>query len=96
MPVRGCRQVRVDRDLLRANARCSAFNYKTGDKVLKQIHSPTKLGTHWEGPFPIHCNNVNGNATVEMHPGVHERLNIHRVKPYHPPTVAPTISPLVE
>jgi len=70
MAVRDRRQARVDRDLLRANARRSAFDYKAGDKVLKQLHAPAKLGARWEGPFPIQRVHVNGNVTIALRPGV--------------------------
>ena len=44
LDVRAKRQLRVDHDLLRANARRSAFDYKQGGQFLKQRHDRTKLG----------------------------------------------------
>ena len=53
LDVRAKRQLRVDRDLLRANARRSTFDYKQGEQVLKKRHDRTKLGERWDGPYPI-------------------------------------------
>ena len=49
-----------------------------------------KLGQRWEGPYPDERLNVNGNVTIALRPGVLERINIRRVKPYHEPTSPPT------
>ena len=89
LDVRAKRQLRVDRDLMRANARRSAFDYKQGDHVLKQRHDRTKLGERWDGPYPIKRVHVNGNVTIALKPGVFERINIRRVKPYLRPTRTP-------
>ena len=64
----------------------------TGGKVLKKIHDRTKLGLRWEGPYPIERVHVNGNVTVALKPGVLERINIRRVKPYHEPTLPPNVT----
>ena len=92
LDVRARRQLHVDRDLMRANARRPAFAYRNGDRVLKKIHDPTKLGLRWEGPYPIERVHVNGNVTIALRPGVLERINIRRVKPYHEPTLPPDVT----
>ena len=92
LDIRAKRQLRVDRDLMKANARRTAFDYKIGEKVLKKIHDRTKLGLRWEGPYPIERVHVNGNVTIALKPGVLERINIRRVKPYHEPTLPPNVS----
>ena len=91
LDIRARRQLRVDRDLMRANARRTAFDYRQGEKVLKKVHDRTKLGERWEGPFPIEKVHVNGNVTISLRPGVLERINIRRVKPYEEPTTHPAV-----
>ena len=92
LAVRAKPQLYVDRDLMRANARRSAFDYKPGEQVLKKVHDPRKLETRWDGPYPIERVHVNGNVTIALKPGVLERINIRRVKPYRPPTIPPNIT----
>ena len=82
-------QLRMDRDLMRANALWKMFDYQNGDKVLKKIHNPMQLGQRWEGPYPIERVHVNGNVTIVLRPGVIERINMCRLKPYHEPTSPP-------
>ena len=82
LEIRARRQVKVDRDLMRANSRRTAFDYKQGEKVLKKVHDPRKLEQRWDGPYPIERVHVNGNVTIALKPGVLERINICRVKPY--------------
>ena len=82
LEIRARRQVKVDRDLMRANSRRTAFDYKQGEKVLKKVHDPRKLEQRWDGPYPIERVHVNGNVTIALKPGVLERINIRRVKPY--------------
>ena len=55
-------------------------------KVLEKLHAPTKLGEMYEGPYNIEQVHVNGNVTIQLHPGVTERINIRHIVPYHTPT----------
>ena len=77
---------------MQANARRTAFDYRNGEQILKRIHDPTKLGQRWEGPYPIERVHANGNVTIALRPGVLERINIRRFKPYHEPTLPPDVS----
>ena len=92
LEIRARRQVKVDRDLMRANARRSAFDYRQGEKVLKRVHDPRKLEERWDGPFQIKRVHVNGNVTIALKPGVFERINIRRVKPYREPSFPPDVT----
>ena len=76
------RQLQVDDDLHRANARRYGFDYQPGQQVLKKRHAFKKLGDRWSGPYTVQNAHVNGNVTIELIPGVTERINIRRVKPY--------------
>ena len=80
--IRARRQLQVDDDLHRANARRYGFDYQPGQQVLKKRHAFKKLGERWNGPYTVQNTHVNGNVTIELIPGVTERINIRRVKPY--------------
>ena len=57
------------------------------EKVLKNYPKPDKLGVSKEGPYPINQAHTNVNVTIELRPGVTERLNIRRVvEHYREPT----------
>ena len=92
LEIRARRQVKVDRDLMRANARRTAFDYKQGEKVLKKVCDPRKLEQRWDGPYPIERVHVNGNVTIALKPGVLERINIRHVKPYFEPELDQNIT----
>ena len=93
MAIRERRQLAVDTNLRRVNAKRTSYDYAIGQKVLKKRHEWSKLGEKWDGPFSIERVHVNGNVTIAIRDGVTERINIRRVKPYHEPTVPPTEMP---
>ena len=76
------REQRINDDLHRANMRRRHHDYCPGQKVLKKVHNPTKLGVRTSGPYPIERVHVNGNLTILLRPGVTERINIRRIIPY--------------
>ena len=76
----------VNENLRRANLKRRRFDYAVNQKVLKKLHAPTKMGEMYEGPYNIEQVHVNGNVTMQLRPGVTERINIRRIIPYHPPT----------
>ena len=81
-------QLKVDENLVRANAKRYRHDYKVGERVLKRKFEYVKLEDRWTGPFEIvrvHCNNT---ITIQLMPGATERINIRRVKPYREPTVS--------
>ena len=83
------REQRVNENLRRENAKRRSYDYEQGQKVLKLVHKPTKLGRRTFGPFTIQRVHVNGNITMQLRPGLSERINVRRVIPYHEPTMAP-------
>ena len=87
--IRNKRQISVDENLRRVNAKRSSYDYQPGQKILKKKHEYTKIGERWDGPFEISKVHVNGNVTVNLREGVTERLNIRRIKPYKPPSSDP-------
>ena len=72
----------------RANARRRSYDYAPNQQVLKKVHDPTKLRVRTTGPFTILRVHANGNITLQLRPGVTERINIRRVIPFWttPPT----------
>ena len=84
--VRDRRRVTVNENLRRSNAKRSSYDFQPQQQVLKKRHEFGKLGDRWDGPFNIKRVHTNGNITIQLRPGVTERLNIRRVKPYHAPT----------
>ena len=83
------REQRVNENLRRENAKRRSYDYEQGQKVLKLVCKPTKLGCRTFGPFTIQRDHVNDNIIMELHPGLSERINVRRVIPYHEPTMLP-------
>ena len=59
-----------------------SYDYKVGDKILKKIFKPTKLGKRTIGPYKIIQVYTNGNVTVELNKYWYEQLNIRRIIPF--------------
>ncbi|KAL7521545.1 hypothetical protein ACHAWX_006219 [Stephanocyclus meneghinianus] len=57
-------------------------DYVMGQKVLMMIHDPMNLGERTEGPYTITTVHVNGTVSIELSPGIIERINIRRIFPY--------------
>ena len=76
----------VNESLRHQNQKRHSFDYVQGHYVLKKIHKATKLGEQNEGPYRINQVHANGTLTIQLRPGLFERINIRRVKPYHTPT----------
>jgi len=72
----------VNEQLRRSNAKRRRYDYVVGQRVLKKLHKPTKLGNRVSGPHDITQVHVNGTVTILLRPGVTERINIRRVIPY--------------
>jgi hypothetical protein len=73
----------VNENLRHANRKQRQYDYAPGQQVLKKMHNPTKLGVRTEGLYNIERVHVNGNLTTLLREGITERINIHRVLPYH-------------
>jgi len=72
MAIHKRRQLAVDQNLRRVNAKRSSYDYQPGQQVMKKRHEWTKLGHRWNGPYAIQRVHVNGNITIELMPGVTE------------------------
>ena len=80
------RQLQVDRNTAQMNTKRYGFDYKVGERIMKKRHEHNKLDLYWDGPFEITQVHMNGNVTIEIRPGIVERLKIRRLKPYREPT----------
>ena len=67
---------------MKQNAQRRQHDYKIGQKVLKKLHKPVKLGIRTAGPYDILQVHVNGTITMQLRPGVTERINIRRIIPF--------------
>ena len=76
------REQLVNESLRRQNLKRRRYDYIVGQRVLKKVHDPTKLGERTEGPYTINIVHVNGTVTIELSPGVTERINVRRIIPY--------------
>ena len=76
------REQLVNENLRKANLKRRAYDYAVGDKVLKKVWKPTKLGERTSGPYTIKRVHINGNVTVELDEDVYERINVRRIIPY--------------
>ena len=73
----------VNDNLCRANRKRRQYDYAPGQKVLKNVHDPAKLGVRTTAPYNIEQAHVNGMLTIELHPGITECINICNVILYH-------------
>jgi hypothetical protein len=81
---RHCEQL-INESLRRQNLKRRTYDYVVSQKVLKKVHEPTKLGERTEGPYTIVTVHVNGTVSIELSPGIIERINIRRIIPYREP-----------
>ena len=80
------RQQLVDEALRKMNLKRRSYDYTVNQLVLKNIHGFRKLGLRREGPYKIVQVHTNGNVTMELRPGITERINIRRISPYRTPS----------
>jgi transposase InsO family protein len=76
------RQEIIDKTLLSANTKRFSYDYAVGDEVLRLVYRPDILEPRAVGPYTITQVHTNGTLSIELSPGVVERINIRRVKPY--------------
>ena len=79
------REQLVNESLRRHNLKRRTYDYIIGQRKLKKIHDPMKLGERTEGPYTIRAVHVNGTVSIELNDGLLERINIRRIIPYREP-----------
>ncbi len=72
----------IHENLLRENQKRRGYNYAPQQLVLKKKWKPKKLGKRTSGLYKIEQVHVNGTVTIQLRPGLTERINIRRIIPY--------------
>ncbi len=72
----------IHENLLRKSQKRRRYDYASDQRVLKKRWKPCKLDARTSGPYKVLQTHVNGTVTIELRPGISERLNIQRVIPY--------------
>ena len=80
--IRERRQVVIDDNNRCANLRRHSHDYQPGNKVLLIRDSGAKMESTTSGPYTIERVHTNGTVTILRNPGVVERVNIRRIKPF--------------
>jgi hypothetical protein len=66
-------------NLIQENQKKRWYNYLPEQRVRKKHWKPHKLDARTSGPYRVLQTQVNGTVTIELRPGVSERLNTRRV-----------------
>ena len=72
----------IHENLLRENQKRRRHDYAPQQPVLKKRWKPRKLDERTSSLYRVLQTHVNGTVTIELRPGVSERLNIRRIIPY--------------
>jgi hypothetical protein len=72
----------INANLMGENCKQKHYDYAPNQKVLKKRHKICKLGQKTSEPYKIMHTHVNGTTTIELKPGISERINMRRVIPY--------------
>ena len=72
----------VNENLIRENNKRRQYDYVQNQPIPKIRHNPRKLGHRTAGPNKVLQTHVNGTLTIELKPGISERINIRRAIPY--------------
>jgi len=72
----------IHENLLRENQKRRRYDYAPQQRVLKKRWKPRKLDERTSGPYRVLQTHVNGTVTIELRPGISERINIRRIIPY--------------
>jgi hypothetical protein len=67
---------------MRENQRRRGYDYAPQQMVLKKKWKTTKLGKRISGPYKIVQVHVNGTVTIQLRPGLTERIYIRQIIPY--------------
>jgi hypothetical protein len=61
---------------MKENQKQRRYDYIPQHKILMKTWKPQKLGIRTTGPYTILQTHANGTVTIELRPGISERLNI--------------------
>jgi hypothetical protein len=71
----------IHENLMRENQK-RGFDYAPQQRVLKKKWKPRKLDEQTSGLYEIVQTHVNGTMTIQLRPGLTERINIRQIIPY--------------
>jgi hypothetical protein len=66
---------------MRKNQKRRGDDYAPQQMVLKKKWKPKKLGERTSGPYRMVQVYVNGTVTIQLRPGLTERINIRQIIP---------------
>jgi len=72
----------INENLMKENQNQRCYDYIPQQRILKKTWKPRKLGIRTTGPYTILQTYVNGTVTIELQPGISERLKIQRIIRY--------------
>ncbi len=72
----------IHENLMRENPKRRGFDYAPQQRVLKKKWKSRKLEERTSGPYKIVQTHVNGTVTIQLRPGLTERINIGHIIPY--------------
>jgi transposase InsO family protein len=76
------RQAVIDDNLQRENNQWRNFDYVAGQQVLELVPDPANFEMRTKGPYRILQVHTNGTVTIERAPGLRDRVNIRRARPF--------------
>ena len=82
MRIRDNRQLQINENLRRQNAKRKEYDFRVGGQVLVKVFNPRKLDQKAEGPFTVTQVFTNGSVEIQRRPNVVERINIRRLVPF--------------
>jgi hypothetical protein len=72
----------IHENFMRENQKRRGYDYAPQQVVLKKKWKPKKLDKRTSGPYKIVQTHVNVTMTIQLRPGLTERINISRIIPY--------------
>ena len=72
----------INENLMKQNQKRRCYDYIPQQRILKKTWKPQKLEIRTTGPYTILQKHVNGTVTIELRPGISERINIRIIIPY--------------
>ena len=77
----------INENLITENQKQSCYDYVPQQRALKNKWKPRNLGERTNEAYKVLQTHVTGTLTIELRPGVSERLSKRRVIPYKEPIV---------
>jgi hypothetical protein len=76
------RELLINKNLIQEKQKRRQYDYLPQQCIIKKRWKPHKLDEQTSGPYRVLQTHVNSTVTIELRPGVSERLNIRRIIQY--------------